>query len=140
MKKAFKLLGIAVLFVLRFSVVSCSNSSTDTVTVPGELQGIWKDATAPATITFTTNSFTVSADDGSGSFTIEDLVFVTVTNDGANYSNPSLYPSGYTISGKHTTCSGVYAPRVGQNFSDNFFLNNLKTAFSLSSGEIYTKQ
>ena len=123
--KNSRILGIiAIIAIIGFMVTACEEPSPYPLGTPdSNFYGRWRDnATAWRQNTISANKL-VFLDSQGRNYTMEDLTWTMVNNDG---ENSSIYPSGVTISGTITATTGNV-------------IANATTGALLKKGDVHTR-
>jgi hypothetical protein len=149
MKNEFKLFGIIVMVtVIIFGFISCDSNEDESYpqgTPDPDFYGRWRDNTSEwRQNTISANKLVYLHQDGSN-YTMENLTWTAVNNNGAN---ASTYPSGYSITGTLTTEYNVISSisgselKKGDKHTRTIYINAAKNQIWIlnSEGNPYNKQ
>jgi hypothetical protein len=164
MKRNIFWLGMLVI-ILAFGITACggddggddnnNNNNTGGVTVPTDLQGVWKmtasnseGGSASSTYTFTANSLVTTANVTANGVTVTATATynVTASTSATNNDNATKteFPSGYTLTLLVTAIEGGNSGglNVGDTISPTLYLNTAKNKMNYvgNVGNAYTKQ
>jgi hypothetical protein len=155
MKNTFKLLDamrsvviIALVLIVGFAMTACKDDDNDDPPPQSVLYGTWKSETEITwrQLTIAENKI-VYIDKENYGYTIENLTWTAVTNDGTltNSGDKTTYPSGFSFTGTIIQNNGyTLGANINESLTRTFFLKeNDKTEFwyqGPSTFNVFAKQ